>query len=337
MCGRHVYEDATSVSTSASTKLSTSRCLDHHWRKNAARIAAAMPMASATIRLLLSTLAGALAHTRTLGVVQLTADERRTIDTVVEPAKHALDRRAVIATVPSPSDAPVFLEPLTEREQEVLDLMQTHMSYPEITDTLFVSINTVRSHTKAGRRSDENHAVDVIRHRSPAGRVLVHVRRPDASEVPARLREPSQQRQCPHLGTGRAVRIDARRRCWRPSRAAWADPPGRESRTRVGIDRPGVGPCWTMTSAMSPAPWRPCRDSTRVLWAVPRWTGVRLERSYCSVTSIWAAGTNPVVKSGPVVQLIAQVPVVVGMRMVANRSPAVTMRTNAGSFPLGDA
>jgi LuxR family maltose regulon positive regulatory protein len=42
----------------------------------------------------------------------------------------------------------LLLEPLTEREQEVLLLLQTPLSLPEIADRLIVSVNTVRSHAK---------------------------------------------------------------------------------------------------------------------------------------------------------------------------------------------
>jgi LuxR family maltose regulon positive regulatory protein len=40
------------------------------------------------------------------------------------------------------------LEPLTEREREVLLLLRTPLSLPEIADRLIVSVNTVRSHAK---------------------------------------------------------------------------------------------------------------------------------------------------------------------------------------------
>ena len=39
--------------------------------------------------------------------------------------------------------------PLTEREQQVLGLLATKLSTGEIADQLFVSINTVRMHTKS--------------------------------------------------------------------------------------------------------------------------------------------------------------------------------------------
>ncbi len=48
-----------------------------------------------------------------------------------------------------PSAAPDLVEPLSEREQEVLRLLGTELSGPEIARELVVSLNTVRSHTKS--------------------------------------------------------------------------------------------------------------------------------------------------------------------------------------------
>jgi LuxR family maltose regulon positive regulatory protein len=44
--------------------------------------------------------------------------------------------------------APTLVEPLTERELEVLRLLTTKLSVPEIADQLYVAVSTVRSHTK---------------------------------------------------------------------------------------------------------------------------------------------------------------------------------------------
>jgi LuxR family maltose regulon positive regulatory protein len=43
----------------------------------------------------------------------------------------------------------MLLEPLTNREQSVLQLLPTMMSNSEIADELFVSVNTVKAHLKA--------------------------------------------------------------------------------------------------------------------------------------------------------------------------------------------
>lgn len=54
---------------------------------------------------------------------------------------------------PAPPQAPAraqaaLIEPLSEREQQVLGLLRTSLSQPEIADRLYVSVNTVRSHVK---------------------------------------------------------------------------------------------------------------------------------------------------------------------------------------------
>ena len=41
-----------------------------------------------------------------------------------------------------------MIEPLSERELDVLKLLGTELSGPEIADRLSVSLNTVRTHTK---------------------------------------------------------------------------------------------------------------------------------------------------------------------------------------------
>jgi LuxR family maltose regulon positive regulatory protein len=43
---------------------------------------------------------------------------------------------------------PASEEGLSEREHEVLRLLATELSGPEIASTLFVSLNTLRTHTK---------------------------------------------------------------------------------------------------------------------------------------------------------------------------------------------
>ncbi|MFC0682784.1 protein kinase [Lysobacter korlensis] len=47
-----------------------------------------------------------------------------------------------------PGAGPILLEPLSEREREVLRLLETDLSGPEIARQLVVSLNTVRTHTK---------------------------------------------------------------------------------------------------------------------------------------------------------------------------------------------
>ena len=48
----------------------------------------------------------------------------------------------------SPPSQAALVEPLTERELEVLRLMATTLSGPEIADQLTISVSTLRTHTK---------------------------------------------------------------------------------------------------------------------------------------------------------------------------------------------
>ncbi|MEM7346912.1 MAG: tetratricopeptide repeat protein [Chloroflexota bacterium] len=53
------------------------------------------------------------------------------------------------ATVPPPPKAiPELIEPLSERELDVLRLLKTYMNGPEIARELMISLNTMRTHTK---------------------------------------------------------------------------------------------------------------------------------------------------------------------------------------------
>jgi LuxR family maltose regulon positive regulatory protein len=49
---------------------------------------------------------------------------------------------------PPPQSAQALMEPLTERELEVLRFLTTHLSSTEIAEELFISVNTVRYHIK---------------------------------------------------------------------------------------------------------------------------------------------------------------------------------------------
>ena len=56
---------------------------------------------------------------------------------------------AAFPTTKRPSAVPDLVEPLSDREQDVLRLLGTELSGPEIARELVVSLNTVRSHTKS--------------------------------------------------------------------------------------------------------------------------------------------------------------------------------------------
>ena len=60
----------------------------------------------------------------------------------------ALGQPIVVAQSKIPNPKSEILEPLSERELEVLKLLGTELSGPEIADRLSVSLNTVRTHTK---------------------------------------------------------------------------------------------------------------------------------------------------------------------------------------------
>ena len=58
---------------------------------------------------------------------------------------------ALFEPVAVPAQAPTtasLIEPLSERENQVLQLLKTDLSGPEIAEKLMVSVNTVRFHTK---------------------------------------------------------------------------------------------------------------------------------------------------------------------------------------------
>jgi len=64
----------------------------------------------------------------------------------IEPA--AAEEQTPPAPPPSFTPAPRFIEPLTDRELEVLRLLITDLSGPEIAEQLVVSVNTVKTHIK---------------------------------------------------------------------------------------------------------------------------------------------------------------------------------------------
>jgi len=109
----------------------------------------------------------ALEHALTLaqpeGYVQIVVDEGAPMATLLQTAaKHGVASNYVSrlraafgeaedktpVTQPLISQSAVAIEPLSERELEVLRLLRTEMDGPEIARELQVSLNTMRTHTK---------------------------------------------------------------------------------------------------------------------------------------------------------------------------------------------
>jgi LuxR family transcriptional regulator, maltose regulon positive regulatory protein len=103
-------------------------------------------------------LAAALAEAVPAGYCRLLLDEGQPVQQLLEQVAHgaAGDVRthaqhlllaARRPSAPAP-DGPAPAEPLSERELEVLHLLATALSGPDIARQLFVSVNTLRTHTK---------------------------------------------------------------------------------------------------------------------------------------------------------------------------------------------
>ncbi|HEV8281973.1 MAG TPA: LuxR C-terminal-related transcriptional regulator [Candidatus Limnocylindrales bacterium] len=103
----------------------------------------------------LTSLDGAFSHAEPEGYIRVFADEGRPMAALLTEASKrgiaasyvSLIRAAFTST--GPARRVGLIEPLSERELEVLRLLATDLSGPQIADHLVVSLNTVRSHTKA--------------------------------------------------------------------------------------------------------------------------------------------------------------------------------------------
>jgi LuxR family maltose regulon positive regulatory protein len=65
-----------------------------------------------------------------------------------EKLLRAMEHRAEIHTPAGPSKDDLLIEPLSEREIEVLRMLRTDLSGPEISEGLYISMNTLKTHMK---------------------------------------------------------------------------------------------------------------------------------------------------------------------------------------------
>jgi LuxR family maltose regulon positive regulatory protein len=96
-------------------------------------------------------LARALSIAEPEGYVRVFVDEGPPLAPVlrqVDRSPHVERLLAHFPAAPAPAGAGVLTEPLTEREVEVLRLLEKGLTYAEIAEQLVVSINTVRYHIK---------------------------------------------------------------------------------------------------------------------------------------------------------------------------------------------
>jgi len=104
----------------------------------------------------LASLTRALSLAEPEGYVRIFVDEGQPMATLLRSAAKAgiapdyvgRLRAAFEGTVNKPPVAQSLIEPLSERELDVLRLLRTELSGPEIADELMVSVNTMRTHTK---------------------------------------------------------------------------------------------------------------------------------------------------------------------------------------------
>jgi LuxR family maltose regulon positive regulatory protein len=96
-------------------------------------------------------LSGSLETAVRLSLLQPMLDEQTVLGSLLPLAvEHAgVELPGLVVLEDAQTPRPVYVEPLTGREQEVLEYMATHLSYPEIAAELYVSNNTVKTHTRA--------------------------------------------------------------------------------------------------------------------------------------------------------------------------------------------
>jgi LuxR family maltose regulon positive regulatory protein len=98
-----------------------------------------------------SGLASSLKTAARINHIQPILDERMVLGSLLPLAveEAAVELPGFVAKDDASTPRPVYVEPLTDREQEVLEHLPTHLNYPEIAAVLHISTNTVKTHTRA--------------------------------------------------------------------------------------------------------------------------------------------------------------------------------------------
>jgi LuxR family maltose regulon positive regulatory protein len=123
----------------------------------ASKLAAAYALADGNRKHAVRSLTAAMSEAMRVGAKQRVVDEQQVFASIFAAA---VDASGFASAHLEALDGPRsrnggartpewFIEELTERELEVLEQLTTHLSYPEIADLLYVSVNTVKSHVKA--------------------------------------------------------------------------------------------------------------------------------------------------------------------------------------------
>ena len=123
-------------------------------RIEVAKLAAACALVDRQREQAVQSLTAAMRESVHIGASQRLVDEQHLFSSIFDAAADA----AGFALAKAPDSAQAgdhrappawFVEPITQRELEVLGHLSTHLSYPEIGDVLYVSTNTVKTHVKA--------------------------------------------------------------------------------------------------------------------------------------------------------------------------------------------
>ena len=111
----------------------------------------------------------------------------------------------------------MIVEPLSEREREVLEHVSAMESTAEIATEMYISVNTVKTHLKSiYRKLAVTHRGEAVRRAKRLGLLLIRLpRRTGAGAGPGRARRGGLRCRWPARGTGSARRAPH----WVPPRA----------------------------------------------------------------------------------------------------------------------